>query len=47
MAKKITDGVGGKIWFESGESKGATFYVSLPASGMKEKTGTTTLARIS
>ncbi len=47
MAKKIIDGVSGKIWFDSDENKGATFYVSLPASGMKEKPGTTTLARVS
>ena len=32
--------------FESKENEGATFYVSLPASGMKEKTGTTTLTRV-
>ena len=48
MIKKIiVDGLGGKIWFESKENEGAAFYVSLPASGMQEKTGTTTLARVS
>jgi len=47
MIKKIiVDGLGGKVWFESEENKGAIFYISLPASGMKEKAGTTTLARI-
>ena len=47
MTKKIiVDGLGGKIWFESKENEGATFYMSLPASGMREKTGTTTLARV-
>jgi PAS domain S-box-containing protein len=47
MIKKIiVDGLGGKIWFDSEENKGATFYLSLPASGMKEKTGTTVLSRV-
>jgi PAS domain S-box-containing protein len=48
MIKKIiVDGLGGKIWFESKENHGSTFFVSLPASGMKEKSGTTALARVS
>jgi PAS domain S-box-containing protein len=48
MTKKIVvDGLGGEIRFESKEGEGTTFYVSLPALGMKEKTGTTTLARVS
>ncbi len=47
MIKKIiVDGLGGKIWFDSEEGKGATFYVSFPASGMKEKKGPTTLSRV-
>ena len=46
MTKKIiVDGLGGKIWFDSKENEGTTFYVSLPATGMPEKAGTTTLAR--
>jgi two-component system sensor histidine kinase VicK len=44
MVKKIiVDGLGGKVWFESKENKGAIFYVSIPASGVAEKSGTTTL----
>ena len=47
MIKKIiVEGLGGKIWFDSRENAGATFYVSLPAYGMKEKPGTTTLVRV-
>ena len=47
MIKKIiVDGLNGKIWFDSKENEGTTFYVSLPSTGMKEKTGTTTLSRV-
>jgi PAS domain S-box-containing protein len=46
MIKRIiVDGLGGKIWFDSKETAGTTFYVSLPISGMKEKLGTTNLVQ--
>ena len=35
----IVETSGGKIWFESEESKGTTFYVTLPKKGMREKEG--------
>lgn len=40
IVKAIVDEGGGKIWFESIENKGTTFYVTLPLAGMKKKEGT-------
>lgn len=39
VVKSILDESGGKIWFESEENKGATFFVAIPLSGMKKKEG--------
>lgn len=44
IVKSIIDHSGGKIWFESKENKGTTFYVTLPLAGMKKKEGTKALA---
>jgi PAS domain S-box-containing protein len=40
IIKSILDHSGGLIWFSSTENNGATFYVSIPASGMRQKEGT-------
>jgi len=43
LAKRIVEQFGGKIWFESEENKGSTFYISIPLAGMKERKGGKTL----
>lgn len=40
IVSKITNYVGGKIWFKSKEDVGTTFYVNLPLAGMCKKSGT-------
>jgi len=39
IIKATIEQTGGKIWFESKENKGSTFYVSIPVEGMKKKEG--------
>ena len=43
ILKSIVENTSGKIWFESEENKGTTFFVMLPLSGMKAKSGTKSL----
>ncbi len=39
IIKETIEKTGGKIWFESKENKGSTFYVTIPLKGMKKKEG--------
>ncbi len=43
IIKSIVDSSGGKIWFKSAENKGTTFYIELPISGMKARSGSKAL----
>jgi PAS domain S-box-containing protein len=44
ILKAVVERGGGKIWFESAENHGTTFYVDLPLSGMKAVSGAKDLA---
>lgn len=43
IVKSIVDQVGGRIWFNSEENKGTTFYVALPRTGMEKHEGSKAL----
>ncbi len=44
VSRMIVENSGGKIWFESVENKGTTFYVKMPLSGMRAIEGERGLA---
>lgn len=44
IAKLVIETAGGKIWFESKEGQGTTFYLTIPKDGMKPKEGELGLA---
>ena len=39
LVKSLVDGWGGKVWFESKEGEGSTFFFTIPLQGMKVKEG--------
>lgn len=43
IVKSILDQSGGKVWFESEENEGTTFFVTIPLTGMQKKEGTKVL----
>ncbi len=45
LVKSVVDYIGGKIWFDSIENEGTTFYILLPKDGMKPKQGEKTITR--
>jgi len=44
IVKAVVEKGGGKIWFDSVENKGTTFYVTMPLSGMQKLAGAKDLA---
>jgi len=44
IVKAVVEKGGGKVWFDSVENKGTTFYVTMPLSGMKQVSGAKDLA---
>jgi PAS domain S-box-containing protein len=44
IVQQLVELLNGKIWFESEENKGTTFYVSLPIAGPKVRKGTKEIA---
>jgi signal transduction histidine kinase len=43
LVKSLVEGWGGQVWFKSPDSKGTTFYFTIPLSGMEPKEGEVTL----
>ena len=46
MVKTMLEQAGCKIWFESKENEGTTFFVSIPEAGMNKKAGTKLLGEL-
>jgi PAS domain S-box-containing protein len=44
LVKSLVEGWSGKIWFESQENKGTSFFVTIPLKGMQAKEGDVSIA---
>src|SRR3989344_5225659 len=40
IVKAVVEAGGGRIWFDSLEGRGTSFFITLPLAGMKKKAGT-------
>ncbi len=44
IVKSVIESSGGRVWFDSAEGKGSTFYISLPLTGSKKVSGEKSLS---
>lgn len=46
LVKMLADSMGGKVWFDSEENVGSTFYISIPLTGEKGRKGEKSIIKV-